>query len=110
LIKDNVAQPVRKPLIRALLVVAAVGLAGTVLLASLFDGVLGRRSALEEAEPEPQPAVNDGPRPRVPDSADDQPWAEERPPWVDHWRPPERDPDPVVRSGARNGAYTDARW
>src|SRR5690348_5422371 len=24
--------------------------------------------------------------------------------------PPQRDPDPVVRSGARNGAYTDARW
>lgn len=110
LIKDNVAQPVRKPLIRALLVVTAVGLAGTVLLASLFDGFFGRRSALDEAEPEPQPAVNDGPRPRVAESAPDQPWAEERPSWVDHWRPPERGSDPVVRNGTHNGAYTDARW
>jgi hypothetical protein len=42
--RDDVAQPVRKSQIRALFAAAAAGLAGTVLLASVLDGYLGRRS------------------------------------------------------------------
>lgn len=42
---DDTAQPVRKPLIRALLVAIVAGLAATVLAASLLDGILLRRSA-----------------------------------------------------------------
>lgn len=50
LIRDDVAQPIRKPLIRALLVALAGGLAGTVLLASLVDGFMLRRSTRDEPE------------------------------------------------------------
>jgi hypothetical protein len=42
--RDDVAQPVRKSQIRALFAAVAAGLAGTVLLASVLDGFLGRRS------------------------------------------------------------------
>jgi hypothetical protein len=78
LIRDNVAQPVRKPLIRALIVAMAAGLAGTVLLASLLDGFLARRRDRED--PEAEPAVTGGPDPREPDSLVDEPWERHRPP------------------------------
>ena len=45
LTRDEAAQPVRKPLIRALLVAVVAGLALTLLVASLVDGMLLRRAA-----------------------------------------------------------------
>jgi hypothetical protein len=45
LTRDDAAQPVRKPLIRALLVALVAGLALTLLAASLVDGMLLRRAA-----------------------------------------------------------------
>jgi hypothetical protein len=49
--RDTTTETVRKPQIRALLAVTAVGLAGTVLLASFIDGYLLRRAQRRKAPP-----------------------------------------------------------
>jgi hypothetical protein len=125
LIQDNVAQPVRKPLIRALLVALAVGLAGTVLVASLVDGFLTRR-ARDRDDPEPQPAVGTGPPPRDP-AGFEEPWTDDQPAWSadrrgsayrdrdydryrDYGRRRDHDRDPVGRHGTRIDPYSEAAW
>ena len=100
LIRDNVAQPVRKPLIRAMLVALAAGLAGTVLVTSLVDGFLTRRTR-GRADPEPEPAVGGEPPPPAPDSWSDDPGEDDQPRWVDERRQPEHRRDPIPRAGAR---------
>jgi hypothetical protein len=63
--RDNIAQPVRKSQLRAMMAAAAAGLGGTVLLTALVDGYLARRrGGRVAAAPAPAPpAAADLPRP-----------------------------------------------